>query len=146
VSEPVTRSVTVHAPLPRVMEVISDLENTDRWANEAKAAKVQAHDEQGRPSRIAVTLGAIGFTTTAVYDVTYTDTSVTLTCVDASLIRESTITYTAHDEGDGRTRVEMASTMEVTVPGVPRWGLDRAMRSSADKNLESIRRDAETQA
>jgi Polyketide cyclase / dehydrase and lipid transport len=144
VSEPVTRSVTIHAPLSRVMEVISDLESTDRWANEAKAAKVQAHDDQGRPSRIAVTLGALRFTTTATYDVSYTDNSVTLTCVDASLIRESTIRYTAHDEGDGRVRLEMSSTMEVTVPGIPRWGLDRAMRSSADKNLESIRKDAES--
>jgi len=143
VSEPVRRSIEIAAPVPRVIEVLSDLENTDRWANEAKQAVVQAHDDQGRPSRIAVTLGALGFSTTATYDVTYTDDSVTLTCVAGGLIRESTIAYTARDLGDGRTHLDMASTMEVTVKGIPRWGLDRAMRSSADRNLASIKRDAE---
>ncbi len=142
-SAPVTRTVEIAAPVPRVIEVISDLENTDRWANEAKEAKVQEHDEQGRPIRIAVTLGALTFTTTAIYSVAYTDTSVTLTCVDAKLIRESTIAYTASDAGDGKAHLEMASTMEVTVKGVPRWGLERAMGSSAEKNLQSIKKDAE---
>ncbi|MDD7923640.1 SRPBCC family protein [Actinomycetospora chibensis] len=142
-SAPVTRTVEIAAPVPRVIEVISDLENTDRWANEAKQAKVQEHDEQGRPTTIAVTLGALTFTTTATYTVAYTDSSVTLTCVDAKLIRESTIAYTASDAGDGNTHLEMASTMEVTVKGVPRWGLERAMGSSAEKNLQSIKKDAE---
>lgn len=142
-SAPVTRSVEIDAPVSRVIEVISDLENTDRWANEAKSAKVREKDDRGRPTRIVVTLGALRFTTDATYDVTYTDTSVTLSCVDARLIRESTIAYTADDLGSDRTRLEMASTMEVTVPGIPRWGLDRAMRSSAEKNLASIRKDAE---
>jgi hypothetical protein len=123
--------------------VISDLENTDRWANEAKSAKVQAHDDQGRPTRIVVTLGALSFTTDSTYEVTYGENTVTLTCVEARLIKESTITYTAHDEGDGTTRLEMSSTMEVTVKGVPRWGLDRAMGTSAEKNLQSIKKDAE---
>ena len=141
-SEPVIRSVEIEAPVPRVIEVISDLENPDRWANEAKSAKVRAHDDRGRPTRIVVTLGALRFTTDATYEVTYTDTSVTLTCVDARLIRESTIRYTADDLG-GRTRLEMSSTMEVTVKGVPRWGLERAMGSSAEKNLASIKKDAE---
>lgn len=141
-SEPVHESVTVAASSSRVLEVLSDLENTDRWANEARGAEVTGYDEDGRPRSIVVTLGAIGFTTTATYDVTYTDTSITLTCVDASLIRESTIVYTVHDDGDGTTRVDMASTMRVTVP-VPRWGLERAMRSSMRKNLESVRKDAE---
>ena len=140
---PVVREVTIDAPVSRVIEVISDLENTDRWANEAKKATVKATDDRGRPTRIVVTLGALKFTTDATYEVAYTDTTVTLTCVHARLVRESTIAYTAHDEGDGRTRLEMASTMEVTVKGVPRWGLDRAMGSSAEKNLQSIRKDAE---
>lgn len=142
-SEPVIREVTVDAPVSRVLEVVCDLENTDRWANEAKSAEIQGRDDQGRPTRIVVTLGALRFTTTATYDVSYGANTVTLTCVDASLIRESTIAYTAHDEGDGRTRLVMSSTMEVTVPGIPRWGLDRAMGSSAEKNLASIRKDAE---
>jgi Polyketide cyclase / dehydrase and lipid transport len=143
VSTPVVREVTIDAPVPRVIEVISDLENTDRWANEAKSAKVQAHDDQGRPTRIAVTLGALKFTTTATYDVTYGDGTVTLTCVGGKLIKESTIAYAARDVGEGRTQLEMTSTMEVTVRGVPRWGLERAMGSSAEKNLQSIKKDAE---
>lgn len=137
------REVTIDAPASRVLEVVADLENTDRWANEAKSAKVQAHDDQGRPTRIVVTLGALKFTTDATYDVTYGDHAVTLTCVDARLIRESTIDYRAHPEGDARTRLVMSSTMEVTVKGVPRWGLERAMGSSAEKNLASIKKDAE---
>jgi uncharacterized membrane protein len=142
VSEPVVRDVTIDAPVARVLEVVADLENTDRWANEAKSAKVKARDDEGRPTRIVVTLGALTFTTDAAYEVSYGDNTVTLTCVDARLIRESTIRYTAEDLG-GRTRLEMASTMEVTVKGVPRWGLDRAMGSSAEKNLASIKKDAE---
>ena len=119
------------------------LESTRASANEAKSAKIQEHDDQGRPIRIAVTLGALKFTTTATYEVTYTDTSVTLTCVDGKLIKESAIAYTARDLGDGNTHLEMASTMEVSVKGVPRWGLERAMGSSAEKNLQSIKKDAE---
>jgi uncharacterized membrane protein len=143
VSRPVAREVTINAPVSRVLEVVADLENTDRWANEAKSAKVQSHDDQGRPRRIVVTLGALRFTTDATYEVGYGQNTITLTCVDARLIKESTISYTAHDCGDGRTRLEMASTMEVTVKGVPRWGLERAMGTSADKNLASIKKDAE---
>ncbi len=143
--EPVRNSVTIKASVPTVIEVVSDLENTERWANEAREAKVVDKDEQGRPSRIRVTLGAIGFTDTSVYAVAYTDNSITLTCVEGKLIKESVISYTAHDEGDGRTRLDMTSTMIVTVP-VPQWGLKRAMRTSADKNLASVKRDAEASA
>ncbi|GAA4925579.1 polyketide cyclase/dehydrase/lipid transport protein [Actinomycetospora succinea] len=141
-TDPVVREVTIDAPVARVLEVVADLENTDRWANEAKSAKVKAHDDQGRPTRIVVTLGALKFTTDATYDVSYGDSAITLTCVDARLIRESTIDYRAHPEGE-RTRLVMSSTMEVTVKGVPRWGLERAMGSSAEKNLASIKKDAE---
>ena len=76
------------------------------------------------------------------YEVAYTDDSVTLTCIEGKLIKESVISYVAHDEGDGTTRLDMTSTMEVTVP-VPQWGLKRAMHSSADKNLASVKKDAE---
>lgn len=141
-AEPVETSVTIDAPASRVMEVISDLEKPERWANEAKSAEVQSHDDGGRPTRIVVTLGAIGFTTAATYDVTYGEDTVTMHCVDASLIRESTIVYTVHAESDERTRLDMAVTMEVTVP-VPQWGLRQAMRSSQDKNLAGVRKDAE---
>jgi carbon monoxide dehydrogenase subunit G len=143
VSKPVTRSIEIAAPVSRVMEVISDLENTDRWANEAKSAEVTGHDAQGRPSKIDVTLGAVGFTTTSTYAVSYTDESVILTFVAGRLIEESTIAYRVQDLGDGRSRVDMSTTMEVNVP-VPRWGLERAMGSSAEKNLASIRKDAES--
>ena len=142
-TEPVTNSIDITASVPRVIEVISDLENTDRWANEARSADVVGRDDHGRPAQVKVTLGAIGFTTTATYDVAYTDSSVTLTCVDGSLIRESVIAYTATDAGNGTTHVEMSSTMEVTVP-VPQWGLTRAMKRSGAKNLESVRSDAES--
>ncbi|MEJ2867023.1 SRPBCC family protein [Actinomycetospora sp. OC33-EN08] len=136
-------SIAIAAPVATVIDVVADLENTDRWANEAKEAKVVAHDDAGRPSRIEVTLGAIGFSTTAVYDVAYTDSSVTLTCTKdgGRLIGESTIAYEAAESGTG-TELTMTSTMEVTVP-VPNWGLERAMHRSARKNLESVKADAE---
>jgi uncharacterized protein YndB with AHSA1/START domain len=141
-SEPVRTSVTISASVPRVMEVVSDLENTDRWANEAQSADVEERDAEGRPSRITVTLGAIGFSTKATYTVAYTENTVTMECVHASLIRESTIVYTATDQGDGTTLLEMSTTMVVTVP-VPQWGLEKAMHRSAEKNLASVRKDAE---
>lgn len=140
--EPVRNSVTIAAPVSTVIEVVSDLENTSRWANEAKEARILEKDDQGRPAKVRVVLGAIGFTDTSVYEVAYTDTSVTLTCVEGKLIKESVIGYVAHDEGDGTTRLDMSSTMEVNVP-VPKWGLKKAMHSSADKNLASIKADAE---
>lgn len=141
-ADTVTESVTIRATRDRVIEMVSHLEDTDRWANEARSAQVQEKDDTGRPTRIKVTLGAVGFTTTATYAVTYTENSVTLECVEAGLIRRSRIVYTATERKDGRTDLEMSSSMVVTVP-VPQWGLNRAMHSSARKNLESIRRDAE---
>lgn len=144
-SEPVTVSETIHAPVPRVIELVSDVEDTDRWANEAQSAEVLERNSEGRPSRLTVTLGAIGFTTTATYTVAYTENTVTMTCVDASLIKDSVIGYTATDQGDGTTLLEMSTTMDVTVP-VPRWGLDAAMRRSAEKNLAAVRKDAENPA
>lgn len=141
-ADPVRNSVTISASVPTVIEVVSDLENTSRWANEAKEAKVVEKDDRGRPAKVRVTLGAIGFTDTSVYEVAYTDDSVTLTCVEGKLIKESVISYVAHDQGEGTTRLDMSSTMEVTVP-VPQWGLKRAMHSSADKNLASVKKDAE---
>lgn len=141
-ADPVHVSTTIDAPTDRVLEVVSDLEKPDRWADEAKSADVQSRDERGRPTRIVVTLGAIGFTTTATYDVSYGANTVTMTCVDASLIHESTIVYEAHEEGEGRTRLDMSVTMEVTVP-VPQWGLRQAMHRSQEKNLEGVKADAE---
>jgi carbon monoxide dehydrogenase subunit G len=138
---PVKETISIAAPVATVLEVVADLENTDRWANEAKSAEVVRRDDDGRPTRIVVTLGAIGFTSPSTYDVTYTDTSVTLTCVDGKLISESVITYEAAESGAG-TELTMTSTMEVTVP-VPQWGLERAMKRSAGKNLASVKKDAE---
>lgn len=138
---PVKESISVAASVPTVLGVVADLENTDRWANEARSAEVVEHGADGRPARIVVTLGAIGFTTTATYEVAYTDTSVTLTCVAGKLISASTIEYEAAESGEG-TQLTMTSTMEVTVP-VPEWGLERAMSRSARKNLESVKKDAE---
>ena len=133
--------MTIAASRERVIDVISDLENIDRWANEAQSAEVLARQDDGKPSRIKVTLSAIGFRTAATYEVAYTPGTVTLTCVDGALIKESTIRYSVSEEG-GRTRLEMSSTMKVSVP-VPEWGLKMAMRNSAEKNLESVRKDAE---
>ena len=141
-ADPIRHSVTISAPVGKVIEVVSDLENTDRWANEAKEAKILEKDDEGRPAKMQVTLGAIGFTDTSVYDVTYTDHSVTLTCVEGKLIKDSVIEYQATDQGDGTTNLEMVATMEVVVP-VPQWGLEQAMGSSSKKNLESIKKDAE---
>ncbi len=140
---PVKESISIAAPVSTVVGVVSDLENPDRWANEAKSAEVQAHDDEGRPSSIKVTLGAVGFKTAATYDVAYTDSSVTLTCSGdgGRLISSSVITYEAAESGEG-TELTMTSTMEVTVP-VPEWGLERAMTRSAKKNLASVKKDAE---
>jgi carbon monoxide dehydrogenase subunit G len=138
---PVKETISIAAPVATVLEVVADLENTDRWANEAKSAEVVRRDDDGRPTRIVVTLGAIGFTSSSTYDVTYTDTSVTLTCVEGKLISESVIAYEAAESGSG-TELTMTSTMEVTVP-VPQWGLERAMKRSAGKNLASVKKDAE---
>jgi len=138
---PVKETISISAPVATVIDVVADLENTDRWANEARSAEVVRRDDDGRPTRIVVTLGAIGFTSPSTYDVTYTDTSVTLTCVEGKLISESTIVYEAAESGAG-TELTMTSTMEVTVP-VPQWGLERAMKRSAAKNLASVKKDAE---
>jgi carbon monoxide dehydrogenase subunit G len=140
---PVKETVSIHAPVATVLDVVSDLENTDRWANEAKSAEILARDEGGRPAQIKVTLGAVGFRTAATYDVAYTDSSVTLTCSGdgGRLISSSVIEYEAAESGEG-TELTMTSTMDVTVP-VPDWGLERAMHSSARKNLASVKKDAE---
>jgi carbon monoxide dehydrogenase subunit G len=140
---PVKESISIHAPVATVIGVVSDLENTDRWANEARSAEVLARGDDGRPAQIKVTLGAIGFRTAATYDVEYTDMSVTLTCSGdgGRLISASVISYEAAESGEG-TELTMTSTMDVTVP-VPQWGLERAMASSARKNLASVKADAE---
>ncbi len=140
---PVKESISISAPVSTVIGVVSDLENPDRWANEAKSAEVQTHDADGRPASIKVTLGAVGFRTAATYDVAYSDSSVTLTCSGdgGRLISSSVITYEAAESGEG-TELTMTSTMEVTVP-VPEWGLERAMTRSARKNLASVKKDAE---
>lgn len=138
---PVKESIAVAAPVATVLDVVADLENTDRWANEAKSAEVVERDGESRPTRIVVTLGALGFSTTATFAVAYTAGSVTLTCVEGPLISESTIVYEAAESGTG-TELTMTATMQVTVP-VPGWGLERAMSRSARKNLASVRKDAE---
>ncbi|HEY2221558.1 MAG TPA: SRPBCC family protein [Actinomycetospora sp.] len=140
---PVKETIAIAAPVPIVIGIVADLENPDRWANEAKGADVRAHDAEGRVSSIKVTLGAVGFTTSATYDVAYTDSSVTLTCSGdgGRLISSSVIAYEAAESGEG-TELTMTSTMEVTVP-VPDWGLERAMKRSAHKNLASVKADAE---
>ncbi|MCD2193848.1 SRPBCC family protein [Actinomycetospora endophytica] len=138
---PVKETISIAAPVTTVIGVVADLENTDRWANEAKSAEVVTRDGDGRPTRIVVTLGAIGFTSASTFDVAYTDSSVTLTCVEGRLIAESTISYEAAESGAG-TELTMTSTMQVTVP-VPQWGLERAMSRSARKNLASVKADAE---
>jgi carbon monoxide dehydrogenase subunit G len=138
---PVKESISIAAPVARVIDVVSDLGNTDRWANEAKGAEILEHGADGRPSKIRVTLGAVGFSTTADYDVTYTDSSVSIKGVDGKLIENSTIDYEAVESGDG-TELTMTSVMDVTVP-VPQWGLERAMSRSARKNLQSVKKDAE---
>ncbi|MFC5065224.1 SRPBCC family protein [Actinomycetospora atypica] len=134
-------SISIAAPVARVIEVVSDLGNTDRWANEAKGAEILERGADGRPSKIKVTLGAIGFSTTASYDVTYTDSTVSIKGVDGKLIENSTIDYEAVESGAG-TELTMTSVMDVTVP-VPQWGLERAMSRSARKNLQSVKKDAE---
>lgn len=138
---PVKESIVVAASPPAVLGVVADLENPDRWANEARSAEVLERDSAGRPTRLVVTLGAVGLTTDATYDVAYTDTSVTLTCVEGTLISQSTIGYQAAESGTG-TELTMTSTMEITVP-VPEWGLEQAMSRSARKNLASVKADAE---
>lgn len=140
---PVKESISIVASVPTVIGVVADLENTDRWANEAKSAEVLSRDADNRPSSIKVTLGAVGFRTAATYDVAYTDSSVTLTCSGdgGRLISSSVIAYEAAESGQG-TELTMTSTVEVTVP-VPEWGLERAMTRSARKNLASVKKDAE---
>lgn len=145
VSDAVTDSIVVDAPLGVVFDVIADFEAYPEWQGDIKEAEVLDTDEDGWGTRVRFVVDAKVLRMGLVLAYTYTETSMHWELVSSDALKEDTGAYRLTDLGDGRTQVdyELELVLAIPVPGPIRR---KAARHIVDAALRQMKERAEAVA
>lgn len=139
-------TAVVEAPPERCFAVAADFERYPEWARDVKEAVVLERDEQGRATKVAFRVGAMGRTTryTLAYDYTDAPRRLAWRLVEGDIMRRLDGAYEfVPTGGDGRaTEVTYSLTVELVVP-IPGFVKRRAEGKIIGTALDELKRRAE---
>jgi ribosome-associated toxin RatA of RatAB toxin-antitoxin module len=133
-----TQSITIDAPAADVMAVIADFTAYPEWVAAAKSAEVVESGDEGRARRVRFVLDAGAVKDDYVLDYTWDgDRAVSWTLVSSQLMKRQDGSYRL-SEGDGRTEVTYAITIDTKMPllGMMKRKAEKVILDTALKELK----------
>ena len=112
-----TEQLTIDAPPERIFEVAIDFERYPEWARDVKDAKVLERDDQGRGTKVAYRVGAMGRTTsyTLAYDYGRAPEELSWVLVQGDIMLRLDGRY-VFEPRNGATEVTYELTVDLVVP------------------------------
>ena len=143
-----TERATIDAPPERCFEIALDFERYPEWARDIKEAKVVERDDQGRGTRVAYRVAAMGRSAhyTLAYDYTKAPQEMSWRLVEGDIMRRLDGRYlfeSSRNGGDGATDVTYHLTVELVVP-LPGFVKRRAESKIMGTALDELKKRVES--
>lgn len=140
-AETATESITIAAPLDKVWEIATDLENYPTWTHDVKEVVITNRDDEGRPHEVEFRTSALGRSThyTLEYDYTSAPKRLAWSMVKGDIQRSIDGAFIFQPTDDGNTHVQYDLAIELVVP-LPGFVKRRAERRilNAIKELKTF--------
>ena len=140
-AETATESITIAAPLDKVWEIATDLENYPTWTHDVKEVVITDRDDEGRPHEVEFRTSALGRSThyTLEYDYTSAPKRLAWSMVKGDIQRSIDGAFIFQPTDDGGTHVQYDLAIELVVP-LPGFVKRRAERRilNAIKELKTF--------
>ena len=140
-AETATESITIAAPLDKVWEIATDLEQYPIWTHDVKEVVITSRDDEGRPHEVEFRTSALGRSThyTLEYDYTSAPKKLAWSMVKGDIQRSIDGAFSFQPTDDGGTHVQYDLAIELVVP-LPGFVKRRAERRilNAIKELKTF--------
>jgi uncharacterized membrane protein len=138
VADQASSTITIDAPLDRVLAVIADIDSYPEWTGQIKSAKVVSTGADGRPEQATFVMdaGVLKDEYTLEYD--WSDTGVDWHLVGKSSVQKSQVgSYALADKG-GKTEVTYRLAVDISMPmlGMFKRKAEKMIMDSALKELK----------
>ena len=143
-----TERATIDAPPERCFEIALDFERYPEWARDIKEAKVVERDDQGRGTRVAYRVAAMGRSAhyTLEYDYANAPRELSWHLVEGDIMRRLDGQYLfepSRNGGDSATDVTYHLTVELVVP-LPGFVKRRAESKIMGTALDELKKRVES--
>ena len=131
-------TITIDAPLDRVLEVIADIDSYPEWTGQIKSAEVLEAGADGRPLQARFIMDAGVLKDEYVLEYDWSDTGVDWQLVGKSSVQKSQVgSYALADKG-GRTEVTYRLAVDISMPmlGMFKRKAEKMIMDSALKELK----------
>lgn len=141
-SEQVTDTVTIAAPIDEVWEIITDVEAYPDWLEGVLETEIVETNDEGWPHqarfRVDAKVTEVSYTLQYVYD----DYDVSWNLVEGETLRQLDGAYELRVDDDGSTHVRYTLTVDIDLP-LPGFLKKRAARTILDQGLRGLKQRAE---
>ena len=131
-------TITIDAPVDRVLEVIADIDSYPEWTGQIKSAEVveTGVDGRHRQARFVMDAGVLKDEYTLEYD--WSDTGVDWKLVGKSSVQKSQVGSYALADAGGRTEVTYKLAVDISMPmlGMFKRKAEKMIMDSALKELK----------
>ena len=133
--------VSIDAPIAAVQKALFELDKYPEWSSQIKSAEALAHDEQGRITKVKMSIdtGMMKDRPTLDYDWSQAPHKLSFSLDEADLLTgmDGVYTITSIDEDTTEVSYELATSLSMPVPAMMRQKAEKATIDAALAQLKS---------
>jgi uncharacterized membrane protein len=133
-------TITIDAPIAEVQKALFELDKYPEWSTQIKSAEALAHDEQGRITKVKMSIdaGMMKDRLTLDYDWSKAPTSISFSLDEADLLTGMDGIYTISSIDEDTTEVSYELEVSLSMP-VPAMMRQKAEKSTIDAALSQLK-------
>jgi uncharacterized membrane protein len=134
-------TITIDAPIADVQKALFDLDKYPEWSSQIKSAEALAHDDQGRITKIKMSIdaGMMKDRPTLDYDWSSAPAKLSFSLDDADLLTgmDGAYSFKSIDEDTTEVTYELAVSLSMPVPAMMRQKAEKATIDAALSQLKA---------
>ena len=133
-------TITIDAPIAEVQKALFELEKYPEWSTQIKSAEALAHDDQGRITKVKMSIdaGMMKDRLTLDYDWSKAPKSISFSLDEADLLTGMDGIYTISSIDEDTTEVSYELEVSLSMP-VPAMMRQKAEKSTIDAALSQLK-------
>jgi uncharacterized membrane protein len=133
-------TITIDAPIAEVQKALFELDKYPEWSTQIKSAEALAHDDQGRITKVKMSIdaGMMKDRLTLDYDWSKAPTSISFSLDEADLLTGMDGIYTISSIDEDITEVSYELEVSLSMP-VPAMMRQKAEKSTIDAALSQLK-------
>jgi hypothetical protein len=134
-------TITIDAPIADVQKALFELDKYPEWSSQIKSAEAMAHDDQGRITKIKMSIdaGMMKDRPTLDYDWSSAPAKLSFSLDDADLLTgmDGAYSFKSIDEDTTELTYELAVSLSMPVPAMMRQKAEKATIDAALSQLKA---------